>query len=127
MLKFILAWVPLIFVAIANGLFRQYVLTKYFSELAAHQVSTLTAIVFFGLYYWVLFRTWRPDSSSQAIQIGLIWLVFTVLFEFIFGHFIAGHPWSKLLADYNLLKGRIWILVLIWVTVAPYVFFRMMK
>ena len=35
-----------------------------------------------------------------------------MLFELGFGHWVAGHPWSRLLADYDLLAGRIWVLVL---------------
>ncbi|MEW6447103.1 MAG: hypothetical protein AB1426_03305, partial [Bacillota bacterium] len=57
--------------------------------------------------------------------IGLIWLVLTVAFEFGFGHFVMGHSWSRLLHDYNLLKGRLWVLVLLWVAIAPYVFYRL--
>jgi len=36
-----------------------------------------------------------------------------------------GHPCYNLLHDYNLLQGRIWLLVPIWIAVAPYFLFRM--
>jgi hypothetical protein len=36
-----------------------------------------------------------------------------------------GHPWKRLFHDYNLLRGRLWVLILIWTGVAPYVFFRL--
>ena len=49
----------------------------------------------------------------------------TILFEFLFGHFIAGHPWSHLFHDYNLLAGRLWVLVLLWTAITPYLFYRM--
>ena len=32
-----------------------------------------------------------------------------------------GHPWTKLFHDYNLLEGRLWVVVLIWVTISPLV------
>jgi hypothetical protein len=35
------------------------------------------------------------------------------------------HPWSRLLHDYNLFEGRLWVLVLLWVTLAPYVFHKL--
>jgi len=69
----------------------------------------------------------RPDTSKQAITVGLIWLGLTVAFEFLFGHYVVGHPWSKLLYDYNVFAGRVWVAVLIWVTVAPYVLYRLQK
>jgi hypothetical protein len=69
-------------------------------------------------------RRWRIESPKQAIVIGLIWLGLTVVFEFLFGHYVMGNPWERLLHDYNLLAGRVWVFVLIWITIAPYVFYR---
>jgi len=42
-----------------------------------------------------------------------MWTAMTVCFEFGFFHFVAGVPWEKLLADYNLFAGRLWVLVLL--------------
>jgi hypothetical protein len=36
-----------------------------------------------------------------------------------------GHTWSKLLADYNLLAGRVWIFVLIWTAIAPIILYSL--
>jgi hypothetical protein len=49
----------------------------------------------------------------------------TIAFEFGFGHFVAGHSWASLLADYNLFNGRVWCLFLIWMTIMPFVIFRL--
>jgi hypothetical protein len=57
----------------------------------------------------------------------LTWLVLTVIFEFLFGHFVMGHPWSSLFHDYNLLAGRVWVLVLIWIAAAPSIFYRIQR
>jgi hypothetical protein len=51
-------------------------------------------------------------SISDLILIGVIWLIITVAFEFGFFHYVMGKPWETLLADYNVLRGRIWVLVL---------------
>ncbi len=37
---------------------------------------------------------------------------------------VRDFTWAELLA-YNLLKGRVWVVVLAWVAIAPYVFFRL--
>jgi hypothetical protein len=58
------------------------------------------------------------------MAVGLIWLGMTVIFEFVFGHYVIGHPWRKLFHDYNLLEGRVWVLVLIWTTIAPLLFYK---
>ncbi|URD52472.1 hypothetical protein [Chroococcidiopsis sp. CCNUC1] len=122
--RYILAWIPMVFLGIINGFIREVTYGKYFSELRAHQISTATGVLWLGLYIWAIAHLWGFDSPKQAIAVGLLWLGLTVIFEFTFGHFVAGHSWSKLLSDYNILAGRIWLLVLIWVAIAPWLFSR---
>ena len=127
MWKYVLVWVQMVAIAIANGALRESWYGQHLSELAAHQLSTLTAVILFGVYIWFVVRFWPPTSAAQAVAVGLLWLVMTITFEFLFGHYLAGHSWERLLHDYNLLAGRVWPLVLVWVAVAPYLFFRMSK
>jgi hypothetical protein len=124
LLRYLLAWFPMIIIGITNGILREFTYGKYLNELRAHQVSTAIGVCLFGLYIWVLTRFWHIQSSQQAIAIGLIWLGLTVVFEFTFGRYIAGHSWSQLFRDYNLLAGRVWIFVLIWIAIAPFLFYR---
>jgi len=125
MWKYVLGWVPMVFIAIANGAIREGWYGKHMSELQAHQIATITGVLLFGVYIWVLIRIWRPESAGQALTIGLVWLGMTVGFEFIFGHYVAKRSWRDLLHDYNLFAGRVWVVVLLWVTLAPYVFYRL--
>lgn len=123
-LKYFLAWFPLVVIAIINGSIRQFGYSQYVTELSAHQISTFTGIVLFGIYIWLITRVWKINSAKQAFAIGGMWLGMTILFEFGFGHYVMGHPWSKLLHDYNLFAGRLWIFILIWTATAPYVFYK---
>ena len=123
-LKYTVSWIGMVIIAIMNGVIRDAVYGKSLGELTAHQISTFTLIVLSGLYLWLLGLAWNITSPGQAITIGLIWLALTVAFEFLFGHYVVKHPWDRLIHDYNILKGRIWILVLIWITIAPYVFHK---
>ena len=111
-------------IAIANGALRQVTFAKVMPELRAHQLSTVIGSVLMGLFIWAVVRLWPPASTRQALLIGLIWLALTVAFELVFGRFVMHSPWSKLLGDYNVFKGRVWAVFLIWLTLAPYVFFR---
>ncbi|CAL2101678.1 conserved membrane protein of unknown function [Tenacibaculum sp. 190130A14a] len=125
MLKYILAWFPMIMIAIINGFFREKFLATYFNNLQAHQLSSISMIVLLGMYIWVVFKVFFPASAYQAIFIGLVWLLFTVIFEFLFGYYVMGNSWNKLLSDYNILEGKVWVFVLIWIAVAPYIVYRM--
>jgi hypothetical protein len=123
--RYLAFWLILAVVAIANGVLRQAGYGRYLSELAAHQLSTVTGILLTGGVVWVLNRFWPIGSPKEAWIIGAGWFVMTVIFEFGFGHYVAGHSWSRLLADYNLLEGRVWSLFLIWIAVLPYVIWRL--
>ena len=123
-IRYTLAWIVFVVVAIINGAIREAAYKDYFGDLHAHQLSTIAGIVLFGLIVWALSRLWPLESARQACAVGFIWLALTIAFEFLFGHFVMGNPWSSLLHDYNILAGRIWILIPIWITIAPYVFFR---
>jgi hypothetical protein len=125
--KYALAWIPMILIAIANGAAREAWFAKHMGELAAHQISSVSGILVLGVYIWVIVRVWRPESSGYALGVGLMWLAFTVTFEFLFGRYVRRLPWSRLLHDYDLLAGRLWLLVLAWVTVAPWVFLRVQQ
>jgi hypothetical protein len=73
-LRYTLAWVPMVFIAIGNAIVREEGYRRLMGELQARQVSTVTAILLFSAYTWALTRRWRIESSRQAIVIGLIWL-----------------------------------------------------
>jgi hypothetical protein len=58
------------------------------------------------------------------LVVGGVWLGLTLAFEFLGGHFAFGKSWSELFADYDLTRGRIWPLVLIATTLAPWLWHR---
>lgn len=123
----ILWWFVFPFVGILNGVLREATYKKFFGDLPAHQISTATGIIFFGIIFYFIFKKWKIQSLNDAILIGLIWLTLTMLFEFGFGHYIMGNSWEKLLYDYNIAEGRIWSLFLLWITIAPVIFFQSFK
>lgn len=123
--KVLAVWFLMLIVSIANGAARDLVYGKSISELAAHQLSSLTSIVLLGAVIFAFVRFGPIASEKQAVLTGLLWLALTVAFEFLFFHFVGGHSWEALLANYNVLKGRLWPFVLLWVAAAPWLFFRL--
>jgi hypothetical protein len=117
--KYILAWIILPFIAILNGLIREFVYREGVGESTAHQISSITLIILISLYVRSLNDKIEIQSKSSALFIGAVWLVLTIAFEFVMGYVILQKPISTLLDDYNILKGRLWCLVLIWVFLAP--------
>jgi hypothetical protein len=80
---------------------------------------TLSAVILL-ISYLFFHLTSVGYSVSDLWFVGLIWLSLTVIFEFGFGHFVMKKSWGKLLEDYNMLKRRVWVVVLIVTLTAPY-------
>lgn len=118
------AWLVMLFVAVANGALRDFAYGRYMSELAAHQLATAIGIVLLGVVMRKFVAAFPPASGGEALAIGLLWTGLTVAFEFLFFHYVGGRPWPKLLADYDIFSGRVWVLVPLWVGLAPYLFYR---
>lgn len=119
-----IAWLGGVPIAIINGTVRNFGYGPYMSELLAHQISCATGILLFAAYFWLLNKRWTITNTQQSLQIGASWLILTILFEFVFGHYVMGHSWAYLLADYNIFAGRFWSFVLLWTAIQPYVIYR---
>lgn len=123
MIKYLWCWFPMILLAILNGAARDLGYKKYVGELAAHQISTLSLIVLIGIYSGLVVKRFPPHSQNQALRIGIVWSLLTLIFEFGFG-IIRGNSWTQLVHAYNFTEGQIWILVPIWLAIAPYIIFK---
>jgi hypothetical protein len=71
-LEYTLAWLPMVFIGVANGALRQFGYGRLLGELLSHQISSVTGIIVLGLYVWILSFRWPLQSSYQAIAVGLI-------------------------------------------------------
>lgn len=119
-------WFPMIVIAIANAGLRELVLDKYFNELTAHQISTITLIAFCAVYIGLISPFLGLKSNKEALILGFIWVLLTVGFEFIFGR-LMGTQWQVLFNDYNLLAGRFWSVFLLGLFILPYIFYAFRK
>jgi hypothetical protein len=124
LIRYILMWFAMLAIAIANGALRQFTFGKVMPELYAHQLSTLIGFILIGLFIFFVIRKWPPASGRQALTIGLSWLVLTLAFEFFMGLVLAARPLDQVLHDYDLMSGRVWVLMLIWIMIAPWLFHR---
>lgn len=70
-----------------------------------------------------MYRRLRP----RLWGIGAAWTAATVTSEFLFGHYVAGHSWRRLSHDYNILKGRVWVLVVLSILAAAPVIGALMR
>ena len=119
MVRAVAVWLLLLVAAIVNGAVRQSVLLPAMGEQAARVMSTIMLSgVIFGIG-WLMSGFLNLVSSREAWLVGALWLGLILAFEFLGGHFLFGTPSSKLLEDYNVAQGRIWILVLFVTALTP--------
>jgi hypothetical protein len=117
-------WFGILLAAILNGFVRDTVLVPRFGDLLARAISCFTLAGLILLVTWISLPWIHPASSTDAWIVGGMWLAITIAFEFVGGHYLFHTPWSTLLADYNILEGRLWIVVLIATIAAPALVYR---
>jgi hypothetical protein len=115
----LVVWLVLLVLAIANAGLREALITPMRGPSAGHVISTITLCAAILVVSWIAIGWIRPFSSHDAWAIGALWFGLTVAFEFLAGHYLFGNPWSRLLEDYNVLHGRVWVLVLLTTGLAP--------
>jgi hypothetical protein len=113
-------WLLLLFVAFVAATVRVKLLEPRVGEPSAHVLGSLLVAVVFAALILALAPWVVPDLDARRLLVlGGGWTLATVGFEFGFGRWVMGHPWSRLLADYDLRRGRIWVLVLLVILVMP--------
>lgn len=118
--KVILLWVLLAGIAIMNGLLREYGYSPLVGATVAHLLSTGIYIFLILIVMYLYFqKIITAESKRELLMIGIKMLIATIIFEFIFGHYVIGHSWEKLFSDYNIFRGRMWSVVLIFILFGP--------
>jgi ABC-type multidrug transport system permease subunit len=120
MVRILAIWLLMMVLAIGNGGFREGFLNPKLGAATAHLVSTGILVLLILLVCWSSLGFMEVETASAALRTGAIWMALTLGFEFLGGHYVFGNPWSKILADYNLLAGRIWVFVPIATLLGPW-------
>jgi hypothetical protein len=113
-------WLVLLAAMTANGAFRMLVLEPRLGELRAHQLSSLLGVGLVFLVAWWFVRGLPEPHAALLLGTGALWLALSVAFEFLFGRYVGGASWAELLADYDVVEGRLWPLVLLAVLLSPW-------
>ncbi|HRH36696.1 MAG TPA: hypothetical protein PK760_00025 [Flavobacteriales bacterium] len=119
--KAIILWFVLMVLAIVNGTVRVKWIIPSVGLTSGLAISTLMLCTLIIAATWLGIAWMGPRTNGEAMRIGMLWLCMTLGFEFGIGHFVFKKPWPELLADYNIAKGRIWVLVLITTATAPWI------
>ncbi|MGB5506270.1 MAG: hypothetical protein WBM70_06270 [Sulfurovum sp.] len=112
-LKTAMIWFIIAIFAIINGIFRETVLAPYLGESVALPASGITlAIIIFTITY-ISFKLFGKNKYLTYLYIGIQFATMTLVFEFIFGHYVIGKSWSDLLQVFNIFEGNLFIIALL--------------
>jgi hypothetical protein len=112
-------WFVILVFASINGALREGAIVPAVGDVAGRAIRTVMLSGLILLLTWLTIEWIHPRSAADAWRVGAVWVAMTLTFEFLAGHYLFGNPWGRLLEDYNLLRGRIWVLALITTAVAP--------
>jgi hypothetical protein len=127
LIRSFLVWLLFIPLAIANGALRDLVLTSALGDALGRAVSSLTlSLLIQGLTLLLVDRL-GVNTRSGCLVVGAFWLVLTLLFEVSFALLVMGHPMDELLQDYDIFRGRLWLIVLATTFFAPLLAGKMRK
>ena len=119
-------WLMLAGIATAAGILREMWLTPRIGELAAHQAGTVLVTTTFLAAIAGFVRRMRVQAD-EALVIGVGWLLGAVAFEFGFGHYVDGLSWSRLVADYDVTRGRLLLLLWLALGAGPFVLAHILR
>jgi hypothetical protein len=119
LLRATLIWLGILVLASLNGAVRDLVLAPQLGDPLARAISTLVLCGLILLVTWRSIRWIAPRCQRDALIVGLLWVLWTLGFEFLAGRYLFVKSWATLLEDYDLSRGRIWILALLTTFAAP--------
>lgn len=112
-------WIAIAILAMGNGILRESVLVPSIGQDAALPISgiILSFIVFIVTYFTLPF--FGKHDFITYILIGFQWVLLTLLFDVVLGHYVMEKSWSTLLQMFNIMNGDLFILVLLTSLISP--------
>ena len=113
-------WFVIVIAAILNGTFREKILVPAIGSSMALPLSGILLAVLVFLVAFMLVSTIGSSETKVYILLGLLWVLLTLSFEFLFGHFIVGRSWHEIMQVFNVMKGDLFIVVLVITGISPW-------
>jgi hypothetical protein len=124
--RYLLAWFPLVVLALLIGLVRDRTYGRRLPEEKAKLVSVALAAVAFGLYVAALAVLVPFAEPRQALLVGGVWVAITLALDGLL-RLLAPAPPPRRVEDDDLFvaprsRSPVGALLLVWLGVAPWLF-----
>jgi hypothetical protein len=111
-------WLLIVVAESISGTIRRVWLVPAIGERASHQIGVLIGSILILLIAWLSARWLDARTLKAQLQIGALWVVLIVAFEFGAGAAL-GNSMENMLAEYDFTQGGLMVLGLIVMSLAP--------
>ena len=117
--KILIGFIFIALLETLNGIFRVRFLFRHFGKKNAKIISFVLGATLIFILSSLLVPWIDPCSSFQAFSIGLSWAVLMVLYDVYVGRKLFKLSWSLILEDFNVLKGNLLSLGILFILFLP--------
>lgn len=117
--KTIAVWIIMAVLAILNGFFRENILLPNIGQNFALPISGMSLSLIIFIVTYLTFPLFNKQTYLTYFFIGLQWVLMTLLFEFVFGHYVVGKTWSEILQVFDIVSGNLFVVVLLTSLFSP--------
>ena len=112
-------WFIIAVLSVGNGVFRESVLVPSIGYSLALPLSGITLSVIVFVVTCLSFEFFGRQGALGYFLMGTQWVVMTLLFEFVFGHYVLSKSWSDILQVFDIMKGNFFVIVLAVSLISP--------
>lgn len=108
---------------VLNGNLRVRVLHGIYGKYRAKQISFISGTIIIYAITWFALPWISPVTYFDCYEIGFVWLVTMLGLDIYFGRYVFKLRWSKIVEDFNPLKGNLLGIGMILLFLSPSIVF----
>jgi hypothetical protein len=97
-------WMVMMLVETAHGAVREIFIAPAIGGLRARQLGVFVGSLLIFIVAWFMARWINAATRREQLLVGAFWVGLTLVFELALGR-ATGESWSRLLADFNPVRG----------------------
>lgn len=112
-------WLLIIVAETIHGVLRGLFLVPVVGDLRARQIGVVIGSLIILAIVIASIRWIGAKTRRELLAVGALWLALTLAFEFLFGRYVAGASWQRLLSDYDPTRGGFLALGMVVLALSP--------
>jgi hypothetical protein len=113
-------WLVIMLAESVHGTLRQIFLAPAVGDFTARRIAFFTGMLLIFAIAYLLIRWIAAPSMPALFAVGGIWAALTLAFEFGIGYFALGYTRERMLEDYDVSRGGLMGLGIVYMVFAPY-------